>query len=78
MILNLIFVKETALARLYENKGGARQWVPRSVCRRTLKFPAGTPGKTGGTPVPPVHEVDIADWWLEQNPFENRQEKLGI
>ena len=47
--LELTLIRETDKARYYENARGKRQWVPRSVCPRTLKI-----GKT--------HEVQIEDW----------------
>lgn len=62
MKLTLRFVHETALARLYRKADGAQQWVPRSVCPRTLKWPAEN-GELA------VHEVEIEDWWLEKNPW---------
>lgn len=57
--LKLKFIRETDLARWYENSRGVRQWVPRSVCTKTFK--AGD-----------QHEVAIEDWWLEQNPWEKK------
>jgi hypothetical protein len=65
--LKLKLIQETSQARLYEKEmpsrlPGIRQWVPRSVCPRTLK--AGD-----------NHEVDIEDWWLEQNPFTKKDGK---
>lgn len=60
--LELTLIRETEKARYYENARGKRQWVPRSVCPRTLKI-----GKT--------HEVAIEDWWLAENPFEVKAQK---
>ncbi len=62
MKLTLEFVRQTSLARLYRNTEGGQQWVPRSVCDRTLKWP-GVDGK------PAMHEVEISDWWAEKNPW---------
>jgi hypothetical protein len=66
MTLKLQMERETAAARLYDN-GGGKQWVPRSVCVRTLKFPP-QPGKAA------VHEVEIEDWWLAKNPWPRRRQ----
>lgn len=69
MGLHLKFVRESksGLARLYENSAGSRLWVPRSVCKSTIKFTA------------TEHEVDIAEWWLDKNPWPpNRQNELKI
>lgn len=57
--LKLKLIKETDQARWYENERGIRQWVPRSVCRRTLKL--------GDR-----HEVTIAEWWLKENPWTKK------
>ena len=55
--LKLKFLKETPLARFYEHPTSrVRQWVPGSVCPRTLKLGD-------------VHEVTLEDWWLKANPF---------
>ena len=62
--LNLNFIAETELARLYADAKHRQQWIPRSVCDETLKHPS-REGK------PPVHELKIADWWLEEHPFED-------
>ena len=62
--LKLKFIKETELARWYENSRGVRQWVPRSVCPKTLKMGD-------------VHEVAITDWWLEQNPWDKKDAHTG-
>ena len=53
---------ETALARLYQDAEGREQWVPRSVCPNTRKYPS-----LNGEPA--LHEVSIEDWWLQKNPF---------
>ena len=59
--LTLNFIRETALARFYEHPvSRVQQWVPRSVCPRTLKFNA------------TEHQVVIQDWWLRENPFVKR------
>jgi hypothetical protein len=58
LTLNLKFIRETELAREYENSKGRRQWIPKSVCKKTLKWTNG------------IHEVEIEDWWLQKNPFE--------
>lgn len=70
MNLTLQLVRETEKARLYRKADGSQQWVPRSVCERTLKFPAKTPESL------PLHEVAIADWWLEKNPWPAAQKEL--
>lgn len=57
--LKLKFIRETPLARMYENTRGVRQWVPRAVCSKTIDLGV-------------MHEVAIQDWWLEQNPFEKK------
>ncbi len=61
--LKLKFLGGTALARHYQKPGapGNAQWVPRSVCPKTLKF---------GDKVGDLHEVTVEDWWLEKNPFD--------
>lgn len=69
--LKLHFVRETALARLYRNAVGSEQWVPRSVCDKTTKWPA---REAGGLP---VHEVTIADWWSGKNPWPATAAKQG-
>jgi len=61
MTLKLKFIGGTALARHYEHANGTRQWVPRRVCRVRVE----------GNP----HEVEIEDWWLQQNPFERKESK---
>jgi hypothetical protein len=66
MTLKLHFVRETVLARLYRNAAGAEQWVPRSVCDKTTKWPGKNPGELA------VHEVTIADWWLGKNPWPSQ------
>lgn len=68
MQLTLTFVRETDMARLYENKDGARQWVPRSVCVKTMKWPAEA-GKLA------VHDVTIQDWWLQKNPWPSSKQQ---
>lgn len=68
MTLTLNFIRETAAARLYAKADGSQQWIPRSVCQRTLKWP----GKDGH---PPVHQVDVEDWWLEKNPWPESKQK---
>lgn len=57
--LKLTFLRETTGARHYQLKPGCAQWIPRSVCTKTLK--------SGD-----LHEVTIEDWWLEKNPFEKK------
>jgi hypothetical protein len=69
--LNFYLVKETSLARLYRDRHDAEQWVPRSVCARTVKHPA----QAGGLP---LHEVEIEDWWVAKNPWPKGQAGLGI
>lgn len=61
MKLRFHFIRETADARLYRNKAGEEFWVPRSVIERTLKWPA------VDLSTPPVHELEIEDWWCEKN-----------
>ena len=56
-VLTLKLIKETALARWYEDARGKRQWVPRSVCPHTTKMGD-------------IHQVKIEDWWLAENPFD--------
>jgi hypothetical protein len=78
MELRLKFVRQarSGLARLYENDAGSRLWIPRSVCRRTMKWPA--PRATaadGGGVAAATHEVEIEDWWLEQNPWPPQKQK---
>lgn len=69
----LQLIRETAGARLYRNRHGHEQWVPRSVCQKTLKWPP----KDGQ---PAVHEVEIEEWWLEKNPWPAKatQRELSI
>lgn len=68
--LQLTFMgAETALARLYQDKEHRQQWVPKSVCPHTRKWP----GRDGQ---PALHEVSIENWWLEKNPF-SAAEKVG-
>lgn len=61
MTLKLKFLGGTALARHYEKPNGIRQWVPRSVCK--VKVEAD------------LHEVEIQDWWLKDNPFDRKVPK---
>lgn len=70
MTLTLKFVRESPsqLARLYENSDGARQWIPRSVCPATFKYPPIAGQLT-------VHDVTIADDWLAKNPFPSQPQK---
>ena len=69
--LKLTFLRETTMSRHYQLKPGCAQWIPRSVCTKTLKH-----GDKAGD----LHEVTIEDWWLEKNPFEKpeggQQQKL--
>jgi len=67
MTLRLTLLNETPKARLYSFDDGERFWVPRSVCKSTVKFPP-EPDK------PPVHEVQIEDWWWEK--YENGDETV--
>lgn len=67
--LTLYLVKETELARLYRQQDDTQQWVPTSQCRNTLKHPSRLPGEL------PRHEVEIADWWLEKNPWPECKQK---
>lgn len=70
--LKLHCVHETDAARLYQRASGARQWVPRSVCKSVFKHSA----KAGEHP---IHEVEIEDWWLRKNPWpEGEQFKFKI
>lgn len=63
--LNLIFLAQTAQARLYRHSRlNAEQWIPASVCPKTFKH---------GTNRGDIHEVTIESWWLEQNPFVRRE-----
>ncbi len=72
MTLKLNFVRETSQARLYEKPGAGRQWVPRSVCPATFKFPPVAGQLT-------LHEVVIEDWWLGKNPWpEQKQKSLNL
>jgi len=59
MILKLHFLGGTAAARHYRHPvSGVVQWVPRSVCKVLVDAAP--------------HEVEIEDWWLEENPFTAR------
>jgi len=75
MVLRLHFVAEarSGRARLYENpRTGTRLWIPRSVVKSTTKFPP------AGTNLP-LHECDIADWWLDKNPWPaSKQKELSL
>ncbi len=62
--LKLTFLRETTLSRHYQLKPGVAQWIPRSVCPRTLRSATNKPGD--------VHEVTIEDWWLDKNPWEKK------
>ena len=62
MILKLKFLGGTALARHYEKPGGVRQWVPRSVCKVLADGHRDVKSE--------LHEVEIQDWWLQENPFD--------
>ena len=66
--LTLRLVRETAHARLYENAAGKQQWIPRSVCDRTFKYPP-EPNQL------PLHDVTIKDWWLAKNPWPKTTQK---
>ncbi len=69
-VLRLILVAETTAARLYRNGGGGQQWIPRSQCKSTTKYPP-VEGQ------PNVHDVDVNDWFLKRSPFPpNRQPEL--
>ena len=57
--LKLKFIRETPLARLYADHKDRQQWIPRSICPKTLKLGD-------------IHEVAIETWWLEANPFEKK------
>lgn len=67
--LNLYFVRETELARLYRKPDDTQQWVPKSVCPTTLKHPPALDGQLA------LHEVTIEDWWLEKNPWPECKQK---
>jgi hypothetical protein len=62
--LRLTLIRETAGARLFARADGHQKWVPRSVCRSTVKFPR-EPGQ------PQVCEVEIEEWWLEKAGWAN-------
>lgn len=55
MTLNLYFVRETPLARLYRFRSGREVWLPRAIINRTTKFPA----KDGEQA---VHQIELPDW----------------
>jgi hypothetical protein len=59
MKISLKFIRETAAARFYQDKGKAGFWIPKSVITHTTKY---TP-KDGQ---PAVHDLTIEDWWWEQ------------
>lgn len=69
MTERLYLVRETEHARLYRKRSGSEMWFPRSVCLKTLKFPP-MPGML------PIHEVEVADWFMEKNPWPPEQRKL--
>lgn len=55
MTINLEFVRETDLARLYRRKDGQEIWLPRSIINHTTKWP---PNKEGQI----IHEIEVPDW----------------
>jgi hypothetical protein len=65
MIVQAYLVRETVQARLFRHaKSGKEFWVPRSVCRRTTKFPKDAAGEQ-------LCEVNIEDWWWESEENED-------
>ena len=60
MTLRLELITETDKARLYQFKDGCQIWIPRSVCKSTVKFPNDDPLAN------PIHEVVIEDWWWQK------------
>ena len=74
MTERLIFIRETALARLYQFPDKTTAWIPKSVVRSTVKFKPGNELEAPvDKPAQEVHEVNIEDWWWEKN-MEDRDE----
>lgn len=67
MTERLIFIRETALARLYQFADKTLLWVPKSVCKSVTKFKVNELEAMVDKPVQEVHEVTIEDWWWEKN-----------
>lgn len=65
MTFTFKFIEESPRARCYESKKIGRFWIPRSVVKRTLKFP-----EEG------VHEIDIPDWKAEELGLTKEGEKV--
>lgn len=55
--------QETGAARRLQTRSGFEFWIPRSVCKSTLKFPPNREGRV-------VVEIDIEDWWWVKNEMD--------
>jgi hypothetical protein len=66
MTIRLKLVHETEKARLYEWKSGEQLWIPKSVCKSTLKLKS----KEGED----IHEIVIEDWWWDKHEKEEEDD----
>jgi len=64
MRVNLNFIRETEKAVQYMDNSGREFWIPRSVIKHRTKYPAKDPL------LPPVHDVDVEDWWWNKHEAE--------
>jgi len=69
MTIRLCFIQETGAARLFaHNQGGwPSLWIPRSVIKSSVKFPARPNDRY------PEWEITIEDWWADK--YEDRLRK---
>lgn len=62
--------QETGAARRLQTRSGFEFWVPRSVCKRMLKFPPNQAGRV-------VVEVEVEDWWWRRIGWNRRWMSIG-
>ncbi len=60
MTVILKLVRETELARLFQRGDGSEIWIPRSICKRTTKFPV-EPGRLQEC------EIEVEEWFANKN-----------
>lgn len=72
MTTRAVFLRETKLARQYRFANGTIVWIPRSMVKSTVKFPASANPLDAlvDKSLQEIHEIDIAVWWWRKN-FEN-------
>lgn len=72
MTTRVVLLRETNLARQYRFADGTIAWIPRSVVKSTVKFPASANPLDSlvDKPLQEIHEINVDDWWWRKN-FED-------